>query len=405
MKDYFALAFKNLRRRGLRSWLTLIGIFIGITAVVSLITLGNGLRAAALSQFGVESTEVISIQAGGLNAYGPPGSLAVNKLTKDDVDAIQDLSTIEIAVGRHIKSSKLEYNDRVIFGYAVSIPDGEKEGFVYEEMGLEIERGRLLDAENDNGKVLLGYNFLADKVGLEKEIVPGKTVLIQDEEFRVIGISKKQGSFIMDNVVYMTERDIEDLFETNNDVDIIAARVKDKDLMDKAKEDIEELLRKRRGVKKGEEDFEVSTPDAALATVNDVLLGIQIFVVLIALISIAVGSIGIVNTMTTSVLERRKEIGIMKAVGAKNSDIFYLFFFEAGLMGLMGGIIGVLAGLGLGFIGTSAINNFIGSSLVPQVDFMLIILSLLGSFIIGSAAGVVPALKAASENPVDALKD
>lgn len=405
MKDYFILAFKNLRRRGLRSWLTLIGIFIGITAVVALITLGNGLRVAALSQFGVESTEIISIQAGGLNAYGPPGSLAVNKLTKDDVDAIQDLSVIEMAVGRQIKSGKLEYNDRVIFGYAISIPDGEKEDFVYEEMGLEAEKGRLLDAENDHGKVLLGYNFLVDKVGLEKEVDVGKKVLIQDEEFRVIGITKKKGSFVLDNVAYMTERDIEDLFDTNGNVDIIAAKVKDKDLMDRAKEDIEDLLRKRRDVKKGEEDFEVSTPDAALATVNDVLVGIQVFVVLIAFISIAVGSIGIVNTMTTSVLERRKEIGIMKAVGAKNSDIFYLFFFEAGLMGLMGGIIGVLFGLGLGFIGTNAINNFIGSTIAPQLDYMLIGLSLLGSFVIGSAAGVIPALKAANENPVEALKD
>ncbi len=188
-------------------------------------------------------------------------------------------------------------------------------------------------------------------------------------------------------------------------MDIIAAKVKNKDLMDKAKEDIEELLRKRRDVKKGEENFEVSTPEASLATVNSILTGIQIFVVLIALISIAVGSIGIVNTMTTSVLEREKEIGIMKAIGAKNSDVFFQFFFEAGLLGLMGGILGILVGVGLGWIGTNAINNFIGSSITPRIDFMLIGLSLLGSFLIGSISGVIPAIRAASKNPVDALKD
>ena len=100
MKDHFFLAFNNLRRRGIRSWLTLIGIFIGIAAVVSLITLGNGLKVAAMSQFGVESTEIITIQAGGLNAYGPPGSFAVNKLTKEfngkDIGFIAQGSKIEI---------------------------------------------------------------------------------------------------------------------------------------------------------------------------------------------------------------------------------------------------------------------------------------------------------------------
>lgn len=404
MKDHFILAFKNLRRRGIRSWLTLIGIFIGIAAVVSLITLGNGLKVAALSQFGAESTEIISIQAGGLNSYGPPGSLAVNKLTKGDVDAIQNLGVIEIAAGRHIKSGKLEYNDKTIFGYAISIPEGERGDFVYEEMGLETEEGNLLDGE-DHGKVVLGYNFFIDKVGLEKEISVGKTVKIQDKNFRVVGITKKKGSFILDNVVYMTEKDIEDLFETNSYVDIIAAKVKDKDIMDRAKEDIEDLLRKRREVKKGEEDFEVSTPEATLATVNSILTGIQIFVALIAFISIAVGSIGIINTMTTSVLERRKEIGIMKAIGAKNSDIFYQFFFEAGLLGLIGGIIGIVMGLGLGAIGINAINNFTGSTVAPQISFTLIIFSLLGSFLIGSVAGVIPAIRAAHQNPVEALRE
>jgi len=404
MNDHFILALKNLRRRGIRSWLTLIGIFIGIAAVVSLITLGNGLRVAALSQFGIESTEIISIQAGGLNSYGPPGSLAINKLTKDDVDAIEDLSVIEIAVGRQIKSGKLEYNDKVIFGYATSIPEGEKGDFVYEQADLEVEEGSLLEGA-DYGKVVLGYNFLVDKVGLGKEVGIGDTVKIQDKNFKVIGITKKKGSFILDNVVYMTEKDIEDLFGTNGYVDLIAAKVKDKDLMNQAKEDIEDLLRERRDVKKGEEDFEVSTPEATLATVNSILLGIQIFVVLIALISIAVGSIGIINTMTTSVLERRKDIGIMKAIGAKNSDIFYQFFFEAGLMGLMGGIIGVVLGIGLGVLGTNAINNFTGSTVAPQINFMLIGFSLLGSFLIGSIAGVIPALRAANQNPVEALRE
>ncbi len=403
MKDYFNLSFKNLRHRGLRSWLTLIGIFIGITAVVSLITLGNGLKAAVNSQFGVESTELITIQAGGLNAYGPPDSGALTPLTKDDSDAIEKLSTIEYTIPRNIENGKLEFNDIVIFGFTTDIPDGEKRKFMYEANELEAETGRLL-VDGDSGNVVLGYNFYVDKVGLGKPVRPGDKVLIQEEKFKVVGILEKQGSFIWDNVVLMKRNDLEDLMNLGDEVDLIVARVKDKDLMDKAKENIEKLLRKRRNVKIGEEDFEVSTPEAQLATVNSVLSGIQAFIIIIASLSIFIGAVGIVNTMTTSVLERKKEIGIMKAIGARNSQIFLQFFIESGLLGLIGGAVGVLFGTLIGYFGTVGINNFIGSNANPNIDFMLIGFALLGSFIVGAVSGIAPAMQAAKQNPVEALR-
>src|SRR3990167_3256943 len=139
--------------------------------------------------------------------------------------------------------------------------------------------------------------------------------------------------------------------EIEDDVDIIAVQVKDKSLIQEAEEDIEKLLRKRRDVKEGNEDFEVSTPEASLSSVNQILLAVQSFIAMIALISVAVGGIGIVNTMTTSVMERRREIGIMKAIGARNRDIFMQFFIESGLLGLVGGLIGVIVGVIVGLIG------------------------------------------------------
>ena len=141
-----------------------------------------------------------------------------------------------------------------------------------------------------------------------------------------------------------------------------------------------------------------------LSAVNSVLAGIQIFIVLIASISIFVGAIGIVNTMTTSVLERTKEIGIMKAIGAKNSDIFFQFFIEAGLLGFVGGVVGALIGLGIGFVGIQGINAFIGAQTPFNPNYMLLFGTLLGSFVIGSVAGIAPAMKAARLNPVEALR-
>jgi len=403
IKDFFSLGIKNLKRRGIRSWLTLLGILIGIAAVVSLISLGQGLQMAVGSQFGISSTEVISVQAGGLNAYGPPGSGAVNPLTIDDVEAIGKLDTVEKAIRRNIPVGKLEFNDIVGFGNAMSIPGGEDRKFVYEQLDIEPLVGRFLK-DGDNKKVILGYNFYEEDNSFGKRIRPGHTILLQDEEFEVIGISKKKGSFVFDNVVYVNDEPLKELMGYGDDVDLIAVQVKHKDLMDKAKEDIEDLLRKRRDVDKGEEDFEVSTPEAAMETVNEVLGGIQAFIVIIASISILVGAIGIINTMTTSVMERRREIGIMKAVGAKNSDIFLQFFIEAGLLGLIGGIVGVVIGINIGIFGTLAINNFIGATTTPQINLWLIFGALLGSFIIGSISGIVPAMKAAKQHPVDALR-
>lgn len=401
--DYFLIAWKNLIHKKLRSWLTVIGIFIGVMAVVSLISLGEGLRNAITSQFGIGTTEVITIQAGGLTGYGPPGSGVVDSLTVEDVEAIARLGTVRRAIRRNIPSGKLEFNDILGFGFVTNVPDGDDRKFMYDTLDLEAETGRLL-RDGDTNKVILGNNFFTDKAGFGKPIRPGNTIILQDEKFEVVGIAKKKGSFIFDNIVIVNEKPLEDLMEYGDDVDLIIAQVKDKSIMDKAKEDIEKLLRKRRDVKKGEEDFEVSTPDAALGQVNDVLTAVQMFIVMIASISIIVGAIGIINTMTTSVLERRKEIGIMKAIGARNSDIFFQFFIESGFMGLVGGLVGVIFGVLIGYMGTIGINNFVGSESEPVINLVLIFFTLFGSFMIGSLAGIIPALRAAKQNPVDALR-
>lgn len=401
--DYIRLAFKNVRKRGIRSWLTVLGIFIGIAAVVSLISLGNGLQAAINAQFGISSTEVITVQAGGLSGYGPPGSGAVNPLTESDVEAIGKLSSVEKSIRRNIRSGKLEFNDKVVFGYAANVPDGNDRKFVYDQIEAEAEVGRLLE-DGDSRETVLGYNFYVDKVGLDKIVRPGDTVLLNDESFKVVGILQKKGSFIFDNIVLLNEKDMQNIFDYGDDVDIIAVQVKNKDEIEKAKEDIEDLMRKRRDVKKGEEDFEVSTPEASLDQVNSILNGVKIFISLIALISILVGTIGIVNTMTTSVYERRKDIGVMKAIGAKNVHIFTIFLVESGLLGLVGAILGVIVGMAAGYFGTIAIGNFIGSSIVPKIDMMLIVLPIIGGFVLGAAAGIIPALRAAHQHPVEALR-
>jgi putative ABC transport system permease protein len=402
--NYFLFAFRNLRKKGIRSWLTLLGVFIGIMAVVSLISLGNAMKVAVTSQFGESATEVIGVQAGGLQYSGIPGSDVVTPLTKDDVRAIDRLGSVEFAIGRNMQTVSVEYNDKFEVGLVYSVTEGyEKE--IYETIDdIKPESGRLLKS-GDSGKVFLGKGYEdGDKNGFDKDITPGKSILINGKNFQVVGILKKKGSFMYDNTIFMYSKDLDSLVGNGEEVDAIQVKVKNKDLVDKAKTDIEKLLRQRRNVGVGEEDFQVSTAESTMKTINSALGAIQAFIIIIASISIAIGAIGIINSMTTSVLERRKEIGIMKSIGARNSQIFMQFFIESGFLGLAGGIFGTLFGVLIGYIGTWGINTWLGSETKPVIDFFLIFFALLGSFVIGSIAGVFPAMKAAKQNPVQALR-
>ncbi len=405
ISDLFSLAFKNIKHRGLRSWLTLLGIFIGVTAVVALISLGGILQLAVASQLGLDTNEFITVQAGGLSGYGPPGSNVVDPLIKDDANAIEKLSSVKNIVKRNIISGKIEFNEVTDYKYIGSLPNNKQDlDLVYTQLGIDVLEGRLM-MPSDSGKIILGYNFYNDKEKWKgKQITSGKTIYVNDENFQVIGILEKEGSMLKDNIILMNEDDMEDIFSYGDEVDVIVVEPKNTDKIHKTKEDIENLLRKRRGVKEGEEDFEVSTPEATLSTVNNIINGVQIFISIVALISVFIGTIGIVNTMTTSVLERKREIGVIKSVGARNKHIFLQFFIESSLLGLVGGIAGALFGTLIGFLGTYGMNNYIGTELSPEINLILILSVLVGSFLIGGIAGIIPAIKAAKQNPVEALR-
>ena len=221
-----------------------------------------------------------------------------------------------------------------------------------------------------------------------------------------MGILEKKGSFMFDQAVLVNEQSMFDFLDTDEDeVDIIAIKVKDENQINDIQEKVERLLRKERDVDEGEEDFEVQSPQAALDSLKSTLFAINLFIYIIAGISLLVGGIGIMNTMYTAVLERRKEIGIMKSIGARNSTIFTLFFIESGFLGMVGGIVGIILGMILAY-GLAAIGRIaLGSELIQaSIGLSLIIGALLFSFILGTIFGVLPAIQASKQNPVDSLR-
>ncbi len=250
---------------------------------------------------------------------------------------------------------------------------------------------------------MLGNDFLSDDFG--KPIRIGSKVSINGKDFEVVGILKKTSTFTINSVVLMLEDDMKDLLDINEEVDLIVAQVENKNKIEEVAQDLEKKFRKDRNLKEGEEDFSIQTPLQALSGVNNILSIINIIIIGIAAISLLVGAIGITNTMYTSVLERTKEIGIMKAIGAENKDILFVFIIESGLLGLVGGIIGVIIGLGLAFGVSQAAGNFLGGiDLGIKISYPLIIGAISFSFFIGIASGILPAMQASKLKPTEALR-
>jgi putative ABC transport system permease protein len=400
-QDYLVLALKNLRHKGLRSWLTILGIFIGIAAVVALISLGQSLSNAVTGQFGSLSVDILTIQNSG-NGFGPPGSTVVRKLTQHDVDLISSVSGIDEVIPRLVRIVSVEYNKEFQYHYIVSMPEDKKQlDIIYSTFDLSAISGRKLN-ENDKGKVLLGNDFSST---FSKSIVAGSSVIIQDQNFQVVGVLDKGSTFIINSAIMMLEKDMKHLLNIGDEYDMIVVQVSDKNKINEVAQSIEKKLRKDRNEKEGGEDFSVQTPIQSLASVNLILNIINLIIVGIAAISLLVGGIGIANTMYTSVLERTKEIGVMKAIGAKNSDVLWIFLIESGLLGLVGGIIGALLGLGMAFLVAFIAGSFIsGLDFVVEINWVLFFGSILFALVIGILSGVLPAIQASKLNPVEALR-
>src|SRR3989338_1300911 len=176
LKDYFIFSVKSLRKRKLRSWLTMLGIVIGITAVVSLIGMVQGLKAAISSQFGDLGTDKLAIQAS--SGFGPPGTAVVKPLTKDNLEKIKKVDGVKLAAGRLIRSSKLENDDHVQVGFSASMPDGDARRLIEDAQNLEAEKGRLL-RDGDSKKIVIGNNLGQKDIGLGKQIIVGSKALIE----------------------------------------------------------------------------------------------------------------------------------------------------------------------------------------------------------------------------------
>lgn len=382
--------------------LTMIGIFIGVTAVVSLISLGQGLQDSINDEFEKIGTNRIMITPGS-GSFGPTGSaLAIGQLTEEDLNVVKKVKGIDLAAGVLTKSAKIEYKDEVQYMSVWGFPtDKDGTDLIDGTNFFDIENGRQFKS-GDKYKIVLGYSIAEDN--FEKKVLVGSKILINGQSFSVVGIQKKAGTGVHDVILRVPLDTARELFDEPEEVSTIFAFTQKgfdpEDVVESVKKD----LRKHRGVKEDEEDFSVSTASQTIEQLNQILDIVTIVIVGIAAISIIVGGIGIMNTMYTTVIERTKEIGVIKALGAKNGQIMFLFLVESGMLGLVGGLIGLILGLGIAKLG-EYLAVVLGADIFKiHISVTLVVGALLFSFLLGAASGTLPARQASLLQPVEALR-
>ena len=401
ISDYLSMAFKNMKNRRLRTFLTLLGIIISIATIFVLISVSIGLQDAIQSQFQALGGDKFFIQPRG--QFGPPGSDSVaSELNQEDIDEINKISGVKETTFWIIANAKTEFNKELRFVQVAGLNEDNIQ-LSLETGNYKLDEGRFLE-EGDYNEVVLGSQYKYNNV-FSKPLKIRDRILINDKEFRVKGILKTVGNPSDDRLIYMLDKPTRELFDIPERMDFIIVQVDTESNINQIANSVERKLLKSRGIEEENQDFTILTPEELLESFSIVLNIITSFLFGVSAISLLVGGINIANAMFTSVLERTREIGVMKAIGAKNNDILLIFLIESGLLGLVGGVVGVMLGYGISQgIEYIALTKLATTILQTSSPPYLIIGSLAFAFLAGAISGIYPAWQATRIKPVEALR-
>jgi putative ABC transport system permease protein len=392
------LAFESLLANKLRAGLTMLGMIIGVGAVVLLVSIGNGAKRYITTQFEGIGTNLIVVQPGKSDTrsgFGPPIGGTQRKLTLGDVQALEKLSynldsVTPLMFGTaSVKTGNKALNVQVI---------GSNELFP-RVISIKMGQGRFLtEEESDFNRrvIVLGYN-ISQKL-FEGDSPLGKLVKVNETEHRVVGVTQKSGDklgFNLDEIVFIPTRSAMRIFNEDK-LFGIRARAKSKIGVQDAVEEIRRILKDRR---QGKEEFTIVTQDAMLGTLGTILNMLTYVLGGIAMISMLVGGIGIMNIMLVSVTERTREIGVRRAVGARQADVLRQFLAEALTLSVVGGMTGMLGSVGITYL----VSIFSGS-FDMRAPWWIVLPAFGLSVLVGVGFGVWPARKASRMNPIEALR-
>tara|TARA_Y100000310_G_scaffold342784_1_gene447420 strand:+ start:3128 stop:4249 length:1122 start_codon:yes stop_codon:yes gene_type:complete len=321
-------------------------------------------------------------------------------LTDSDLEAVSKTQGVYEESGLNFGPVQIKQENTIKYVFQTSYDP--KKDFVLDSFGVGIEEGRALRS-GDKNKVLLGYNYLVPGRIFSEKYNLNENMEIGGQKLKIIGFLESIGNPQDDSNVYVTQGYYLDLNPGENTYDQIWVRVDTGDIS-KVVEDIEKNLRKSRDLEKGKEDFTVESFNDLIESFSGALNVIIGFVILIALISVLVSTINTANTMVTSVLERYKEIGILKSVGARNSEVFSIFLFESSFLGFIAGVLGSILGWGLASFAGNVLKNFGWGFLQPYFSVYLFGGLIIFSVLTGAISGVAPAIRASKIKIVDSLR-
>jgi len=401
--EVFRVALGALRANKLRSLLTMLGIVIGVGAVIAMDGIGRGAQASIKSRITALGTTLLTVQAGQVRGMGGIASGADRaRMTMSDAAALDDQAKFVTAVQPEMtRDLQIQFNAKNASSRVVGTTSNYLEVRKY-----ELERGRMFTSQEDAGKqrlVVVGPAVLTN-LGVENiEAILGEPVRIRGIQFTVIGVLKSKGQTSAfgnpdDQVLIPIQTARFRIFGTDR-VNSISVLAQSETLIPEAMADIQKILRREhRLAREKEDDFNIRNQADFLTTAAETSKVFSSLLAGIASVSLIVGGIGIMNIMLVSVTERTREIGVRKALGATSKNILFQFLIEAVVLCLLGGAIGVLLGAG-GAMALSRLANF-----NTEISSQSVVLAFAFSAAVGVVFGVWPARRAASLDPITALR-
>jgi putative ABC transport system permease protein len=390
-------AWQSIFANKMRSSLTMLGIVIGVCAVVLLVALGQGFQTSMTTTFNNMGASALYVSQSASKTV-----TVMRPLTVDDAEALKDKTLApSISVVSPTRQSRVtvQYgNNNASVGVTGITP------VITQIRNYQVDQGRFITDQDLTARAsiaLLGYQTAIDLFGTESPI--GKTVRVSGSKFQVVGTLQKMGGFGGDSYVLIPLSTMQSKLTGGNEVQQIGVKAASPDLVDAVIAEITSILRTRHYITAGSsDDFQITDMRETLASMQATLATFSIFMGAVGAISLLVGGIGIMNIMLVSVTERTREIGIRKAIGAKRRDILLQFLIEAAALSLTGGLIGLgLAVLGANLMGKINMGN---STVTPEISYTIVIVALGVSIGTGLISGTYPAFRAARLDPIDSLR-
>jgi putative ABC transport system permease protein len=431
LADILKLSLNSLTHRGLRSWLTILGIIIGVAAVIAMLSISAGMSQNMQAQMSGFGADVLTVSAGRTRAQGPAGgfgerfqpgggsfpstqtsgttSATTTTLTDNDINAISTAQGVETVSGIITGRSTVQYLAQTV---TVSV-EGINPTAWNTMTTSQIDSGRFLES-GDGTSILIG-NSVANGM-FDYNLTESTSIRVGSKTFSIVGVLKESGTGSFggdDRTIFMTLEAAREIVTDidKNEYSSIQVKITDENAVDQIIENVNQVLYTSRQVTEDTKDFTVTSSTSMLETIQSTMATLTFFLTGIAAISLLVGAIGIANTMFMSVMERTRLIGILKSIGTKNSEIMKLFLAESGIIGFMGGLLGIFLGfIVVGIISNVGINimgmgRMTGANTsVAIVTPELIIFALLFSTVIGIISGLIPARKAANLQVVEAMR-